>query len=258
MQLEIIRRAPATRTDKPPILCIHGAYHGAWCWEEHFLPYFAERGYETIAFSLRGHGASEGRERIADWRLSDYLDDVLQAAAKLPRPPVLFGHSLGGALALMYLARREAAAAVLLAPAAVGYMRRDALRWLLRHPWASITSFLTRDMRRLLPTFRPHFFSPQTPAAVVDRYLARMQEESHHVLTDQARLTPPALQRPQTPLLLVHATHDSIPRRQHESLARRYGATFTTIPLGHELMLEPEWRTVADAIADWLAEQTRC
>ncbi len=255
MMLEIIRRLPDRPTGRPPILCIHGAYHGAWCWDEHFLPYFAERGYEAIALSLRGHGDSAGRDRIAQWKLRDYLDDVLHVAATLPEPPIVMGHSLGGALALLFLEQHEAAAAVLLAPAAVGYMRRDALRWLVRHPWASMTSFLTRDMRRLLPTFRPHFFSPQTPTAVVEHYLGKMQEESYHVLTDQARLKLPSLRRSDTPILLVHATYDSIPRRQHEAIARHYGATLVTTPLGHEIMLEPEWRTVADAISEWLSEK---
>jgi pimeloyl-ACP methyl ester carboxylesterase len=263
MQLEIIRRRPETPADtggpahKPPLLCIHGAYHAAWCWEEHFLSYFAAVGYDAAAVSLRGHGGSPGRKRISEWRLADYLDDVLQAADLFDRPPVLLGHSLGGVLALMYLARREAPAAVLLAPGAVGCMRQDALRWLVRHPWASLTSFLTRDMRRLLPTFRPHFFSPETPPDAAHRFMGCMQEESYHVVTDQARLAPPVLKDPATPLLLVRGELDSIPRRQHEAMARRYGADLKSFPLGHELMLEPRWRSVADSIAAWLGEHGR-
>jgi pimeloyl-ACP methyl ester carboxylesterase len=240
---------------KPPILFIHGAYHAAWCWEEHFLPHFAALGYEVAALSLRGHGDGVGRERIFQWRLADYLDDVLEAADQLSSPPVIVGHSLGGVLALMYLERRAAPAAVLLAPGAVGDMRRDALRWLVRHPWASIASFLTRDMRRLLPTFRPHFFSPEAPRELAEGYMARMQEESYHVLTDQAKLKPPVLKEPRTPILIVRGEYDSIPRRRHEAMAKRYGAALESFPLGHELMLEPQWRTVADCIAVWLKQR---
>ena len=28
-----------------PILFIHGAYTAAWCWQDNYLPWFAERGY---------------------------------------------------------------------------------------------------------------------------------------------------------------------------------------------------------------------
>ncbi|WP_338100704.1 alpha/beta fold hydrolase [Mycolicibacterium cosmeticum] len=37
---------------------IHDAWHGAWCWDEHLLDYFAEKGYRAIALVLRGYGNS--------------------------------------------------------------------------------------------------------------------------------------------------------------------------------------------------------
>ncbi len=42
----------------PPLLFIHGAWHGAWCWDEHFLDFFANNGFHAVALSLRGHGNS--------------------------------------------------------------------------------------------------------------------------------------------------------------------------------------------------------
>ncbi len=69
---------------------------GAWCWEEHFLDWFAARGYPGARSpSLRGHGESEGRDSLDGYSLDDYAEDVAQAAADLPRPPVLIGHSMG-------------------------------------------------------------------------------------------------------------------------------------------------------------------
>lgn len=39
-----------TRAQKPnPIVFVHGAWHGAWCWEEHFVDYFAQHGYAIHA-----------------------------------------------------------------------------------------------------------------------------------------------------------------------------------------------------------------
>ena len=34
-------------TAKPPLVFIHGSFHGGWCWDEHWLPYFAARGYPS-------------------------------------------------------------------------------------------------------------------------------------------------------------------------------------------------------------------
>ena len=52
--------------------------------DRHFLPFFADRGYEAHALSLRGHGASEGHELLKFWRLWDYVADVKQVASALP------------------------------------------------------------------------------------------------------------------------------------------------------------------------------
>lgn len=53
MQLEIIDHKPKDISKAVPLLFVHGAWHGAWCWEEYFLPYFAEHGYRSVALSLR-------------------------------------------------------------------------------------------------------------------------------------------------------------------------------------------------------------
>ena len=38
--------------------------HGAWCWDAHFLGYFASHGFDAYAVNLRGHGNSEVRQSL--------------------------------------------------------------------------------------------------------------------------------------------------------------------------------------------------
>ena len=114
--IEVIARECAGESDAPPLLFVHGAGHGAWCWAEHFLDFFAEHGFDSYALSLRGHGRSGGRERLPWTSIADYVSDAEQVAAGLPRDPVLVGHSLGGRVVQKYLEAHEAPAAVLLAP----------------------------------------------------------------------------------------------------------------------------------------------
>ena len=40
------------KNDKPPLVFIHGSFHGAWCWAEHWLPFFAHYGFDCYALSL--------------------------------------------------------------------------------------------------------------------------------------------------------------------------------------------------------------
>ena len=43
MQLEVITRMPEGSARPTPLSFVHGAFSGAWGWDQHFLPYFADR-----------------------------------------------------------------------------------------------------------------------------------------------------------------------------------------------------------------------
>ena len=38
----------ASASTRPPLVFVHGSYHAAWCFAEHFMPYFAERGASPL------------------------------------------------------------------------------------------------------------------------------------------------------------------------------------------------------------------
>ncbi len=80
--LETITRQPDNQTYGTPLLFIHGAWHGAWCWDDYFLPYFAQKGYSAHAVSLRGHGESPGREKLRWASAKNYVADVAEAASQ--------------------------------------------------------------------------------------------------------------------------------------------------------------------------------
>jgi len=84
-------------------LFVHGAWYADRCWAEHFLPCFAARGYVTHALGVRGHGGSDGRERLPWTSIADYVADVEQIVAQLGRTLVLVGHSMGGFVLQHYL-----------------------------------------------------------------------------------------------------------------------------------------------------------
>lgn len=80
MKLEMISKVPPINPQPTPLLFVHGAWHGAWCWDVHFLDYFAQHGFAAHAVSLRGHGNSEGRSKLRGTRIADYVEDVAAAA----------------------------------------------------------------------------------------------------------------------------------------------------------------------------------
>jgi pimeloyl-ACP methyl ester carboxylesterase len=87
---------------------VHGSYHAAWCWADHWLPFFAARGHDCYAVSLRCQGGSGGEARggVAG-TLASHAADVTSLAAVLPSSPVLIGHSFGGLVVQEALSARS-------------------------------------------------------------------------------------------------------------------------------------------------------
>ncbi|MEM7143055.1 MAG: alpha/beta hydrolase [Actinomycetota bacterium] len=86
-----------TFTHAHDVVLVHGAVHGAWCWD-HLVPLLErdDRVGRVVAVDLPGHGANRSIPED-DITLEDYVATVVDAvhAADLRRV-VLVGHSLGG------------------------------------------------------------------------------------------------------------------------------------------------------------------
>lgn len=260
MPLEILAQHPQAHSRPTPLLFVHGAWHGAWCWAEHFLPYFAEHGYASFAVSLRGHGASEGRERLRRTRVADYVNDVAQVASGLSRPPVLIGHSMGGLIVQKYLEAHPAPAAVLLAPVPVWGAVKTTLRIAMRHPWLFLKANLTWSLYPIIGTpelAREAFFSSDTAAESLSRYFSRLQDESYLAFWDMLIFALPRPKRINVPLLVLGAADDTIFHLgEIEATARAYGTQAEIFPgMAHDMMLEPGWQVVAERILNWLMQQ---
>lgn len=72
---------------------VHGAYHGAWCWEK-VIPYLLQHGHSVKAVDLPGHG--EDQTPIAQITLQSYVNTTLAAVEAAAEPVILVGHSAGG------------------------------------------------------------------------------------------------------------------------------------------------------------------
>jgi pimeloyl-ACP methyl ester carboxylesterase len=106
---------PERRSRRKPLYLLHGELGGSWLWHR-YLGYFAPRGWEGHALNLRGHYWSETAD-FADLDFNTYFDDVVAGAGTMSRPPIVFGHGLGGLLAMKLAEVRPVSALVLLSPA---------------------------------------------------------------------------------------------------------------------------------------------
>ena len=267
MAIEVISRQPTGEARATPLLFVHGAWHGAWCWDTYFLPYFAAKGYAVHALSLRGHAGSPqpGSKPVGFNTVGEYVADVAQVAdqiaANARQRPVVIGHSMGGYVVQKYLEKHAAPAAVLVA--SIPVMGSLPLQWrLLRdHPIDFLRTGLTFNGWPFVSTpekAHHHFFSADMPLDEVRRYQAQMNGEALWILVDAGLLNRPNPSKVlPMPMLVVAAENDQVfPVEEEHITARAYGTTVEIFPdTAHDMMLERNWQKVADHIAAWLDGQ---
>ena len=131
-----IRRWPARRPFMGMLLLPTWGSHGARY--ERFAAEVALHGVHIEALDLAGHGESDGPRGAPAWDvLRDDVEDRLAAIRRqlVDRPVALYGHGLGGLVALDYLVSDRPAPdlAVLVAPSMT--LRKGILPGGLRLPW---------------------------------------------------------------------------------------------------------------------------
>jgi pimeloyl-ACP methyl ester carboxylesterase len=261
VKLELITRVPEKANCRTPVLFVHGGWHGAWCWDEHFLGYFAERGFTVFALSFRNHGKSQSMGSIRWKRGSDYVADLREIVQEIGQPPVLVGHSMGGYVVQRYLERWKVPAAVLLASLPPHGMAPAFLRGFRRHPWATAKVLLQMRTWPAVATTqlaRDALFSKEMLSDQVEAYFSKLQDESLLVFLDMLFLRRPRPRRvkrvQQVPMLVLDCSGDAqFTSAEVRSTARAYNAeSYIFAGMAHDMMLEPGWEGVASRIIDWL------
>jgi pimeloyl-ACP methyl ester carboxylesterase len=259
--IERIVYTPKERRFETPILMAHGMWHGAWCWR-HLQEVFAVHGWESIAFSLPGHGGSPTQRPITLCTLDYYLGFLKSEVERLPHKPVLMGHSMGGALTQWYLK----------------YIGDDLPAAILVAPWVSHSVLAAGFFRLLrLDPLGCMMISPAwnaSPLVRSPRSAARLLMSEHALLTPEelhARLgpesalvlfqhNPPFWQPPedlQTPMLWLAGEADATFReRDQRRSALFYKSDYYLVEdAGHNLMMEQSYRQSAAFIHRWLSMQ---
>jgi acylglycerol lipase len=255
-----IRHWPvATGEPWASMLLVHGLAEHSGRYE-HVGVQLAAAGIDTFAFDLRGFGGSGGpRASVDRWsQLHDDLEDRLVAVRSIApaRPLVLYGHSLGGLIALGYVldGRARPDLLVLSAPAIgatvpawqralVGSLRRVA-------PGMQLSNRLKGEVLSRDPAVAVLYFAdPLNQHATTVRF-------AHAAFAEQRRVAL-ALDRLSIQTLVVHGGADRlVPTVTSEALEGRPGVVRRVYPaLRHESHNEPEGPQVVNDIIGWVRER---
>lgn len=256
MAINVVHTSPAVVSNQRPLLFVHGAWHASWCWTEHFLPWFTERGFACHAIDLRGHGQSTNTRSLRFTRIRHYVDDVHHVVDQLTREPIIVGHSMGGLVVQRLLERIDLPGAVLLAPDPVGGAWRATLRVLRHHPMAFVKANLTWSLWPIVSSeqrSRDLLFGDDMSDAEVRRLHCKLQDESYLAYLDMLLMVRPRPPLVHTPVEVIAGSSDRIfGVEELRKTAKAYGAPLHVVEgAAHDLMLGRQWRQVAELIASF-------
>jgi alpha-beta hydrolase superfamily lysophospholipase len=241
------------------MLLVHGLAEHSGRYE-HVGAQLAAAGIDAHAYDQRGFGASGGpRASVERWsQLHDDLEERIAAirSAAPGRPLVLYGHSLGGLVALGYVldGRSRPDLLVLSAPAIgasvplwqrvlVGSLRRVA-------PGLLLSNRLDTDVLSSDPEVRAKYVSdPLNQHRSTVRF-------AHAAFAEQRRVAA-SLDRLALPTLVVHGADDRlVPTPTSAVLDGRPGVTRRVYPeTRHELHNEPVARQEIADIVGWIRDR---
>ncbi|HVH45580.1 MAG TPA: lysophospholipase [Labilithrix sp.] len=242
---------------------VHGyAEHGARY--RHVMGALAEHGIGSIAIDLRGHGRALGPRGFCS-RFGEYLDDARELhrlvderarAAKVPT--FLFGHSFGGLVATSSMLESAGDYRGLVLSAPFFGLALDASRLKILagkvasrlYPKLGLPSGLHgKDMTHDEAKARAYDEDPLVFPNVTARWFTEATAAQEHVLADASRLA--------LPLYMTFGTGDKV-----ASIAagkRFFAAAASTDKtwdardgLYHEVLNEPSWKDLVEAIARWI------
>lgn len=242
-----------------PILFVHGMWHGDWCWSNPWREFFKTAGFRVDTMNLHGKDGTHVGGRSLRWTsLASYADGLVNKALGCESRPILIGHSLGALLIEMRLRQLNPPAAVLLAPTRPSVVRRTTILFALRHPLRFLSA--QPNTRRIIhdrKQCRAWFFCDSTPQEIVDSCFNQLEEESSRVCLELL-VRPKVVCRVDAgvPVLVLGAKKDGVvPERVAKKVASLHGTSAQFFDdMGHDMMLEPQWKLVADRIVRWLED----
>lgn len=83
------------QTYSTTFVLVHGAWHGAWCWDK-LVPILRAGGAKVVTIDYPGHG--EDHSTLAYQNTDTYVAKVIETIDREPGNVVLVGHSLGGSI----------------------------------------------------------------------------------------------------------------------------------------------------------------
>ena len=272
--------ASTEQSNRPDtIVLVHGLWMTPRSWE-HWVPYFEARGYRVLApaypgFEVEVEALRKDPQVIAELTVPETVDHLAGVVDGLEKPPIIVGHSFGGTLTQLLLARGLGAAGVVIDSAPTEGVRVN--------PPSQIKSLFpilnNPAKRHRAAGFTPEQFhyaftntlSREESDEVYDRYhipapgnwvwayglIANFKPGHQETWVDYSN-------DERAPLLFITGGSDNImPPSVNRSNAKHYAKSASLTEVfdfpgrSHWTCAEPGWEQVAEKALDWATAHAR-
>jgi len=254
------------RPDSEPtmVLClIHGLGEHSGRYEE-MAKYYVSHGIEVVSFDLRGHGRSDGQRGHCD-EFSQIMKDIdrfLYQASKMDvtQPHFIYGHSLGGMLAIKYALSHpgEYSGVILSAPMFKPAFEPPKWKVMLGRSiqsiWPTLSLSNEVDMNTLTrdkTILEAHKIDPLSHDRISAKFGTQMLEEGERLLEEASAVD--------FPLLMMHGNADELTCHKASTMFSEHAGQQCTLKIWddffHELHHEPEKEDVFDYCIKWMGSK---
>lgn len=231
----------------------------------HVAETFAEQGYAVYTYDQRSHGESDGQETYVD-SFDDFVEDMehflAHVSAKIGNlPTFILGHSMGGLVAVHYLAtRRQTSAGILLTGPALT-VSDEIPNWLVNFSQTIGYWFPT------LPTIRVRYRSISHDSDIMTAHVAdpliyrgRVPARTAAELSKAIVDVKSCLGKIVTPIYIAHGSADKVvPVAASQLLYNHVGSTDKTLhvydDLYHEILNETNREEVKANMVAWMEKR---
>lgn len=247
------------------VIIVHGMGEYGRRYERSVIPALLKNGIAVIAYNQFGHGMNSGKKgHHPGYRyLMDSIDNmILKAEKEFPGQPVyLYGHSMGGNVALNYGLRRPGRITGMVVTSPFLQLAFEPPAWklkmgkLLAGIWPSMTMANEIDpgeLSQIQEEVEAYRQDPLVHDRVSPAYSIEFIEKGEWAMQNAGDL--------KVPTLLIHGTADRITScRASEEFAQGAGKKVDFMPIEggyHELHHDLEKDRVLDAIVKWIRKDS--
>ncbi|MCB9227797.1 MAG: alpha/beta hydrolase [Chitinophagales bacterium] len=242
---------------KETIVFVHGAWHGAWCWEAFFIPFFKKQGFNCYTYNILKHDKPGDTKGINALSIANYVEQLEEIMIPFNNKAIIIAHSMGGLIVQKYLEKHPCKKVILLTPVPYYGVINTTLRFFTKklYSYPALLSFNLYKLVNTEPKASWAFFSKQIPLEKRLEYSQKLCSESFKAFLNMLFPNIKINYHTKIPMLIIAAENDVIFHvKEERKTAAYYNADFALIPnTAHDVMLDTNYQAVLDKMMEWLS-----